>query len=413
MASIALLGIVLALLLAPAAWAAAPLLFRDVRIFDGSRFEASTCVLVIDGRIASVGPGLSAPDGARIIEGRGRTLLPGLIDAHTHTLSAADPEQALRFGVTTELDMFTLPAIAGPLKLAAGNRADLRTSLVLATAPGGHGTEYGAPIPTLSRPEEAEAWVSARVAEGADYIKIVRDDGSAFGFVRPSLDDNTMRALIEAAHRRGKLAVVHISTPTEMAAAVRANADVIAHVATGGYPPQLWQALEASRAAVTPTLTVVLGSCLQPGAKLARDVRIASQLPPAALANLRAEIPRNPKDDGSACRALPGKVAALAKAGTTILAGTDALNPGTAHGASLHGELELLVEAGLTPGEALRAATSAPARVFRLGDRGRIAADLRADLILIEGDPARDITATRNLIGIWKLGVEASVRSAQ
>jgi imidazolonepropionase-like amidohydrolase len=87
-----------------------------------------------------------------------------------------------------------------------------------------------------------------------------------------------------------------------------------------------------------------------------------------------------------------------------ILAGSDAPNPGTAHGASLHHELELLVRAGLTPIEALRAATSAPARRFGLADRGRIAPGQRADLLLVAGDPTADILATRAIERIWKNG---------
>jgi hypothetical protein len=90
-----------------------------------------------------------------------------------------------------------------------------------------------------------------------------------------------------------------------------------------------------------------------------------------------------------------------------ILAGTDAPNPGTTHGASLHGELELLVGSGLSPVEALTAATSVPARVFHLKDRGRIAKGLRADLLLVRGDPTTDITATRDIVSVWKRGTEA------
>ena len=88
-----------------------------------------------------------------------------------------------------------------------------------------------------------------------------------------------------------------------------------------------------------------------------------------------------------------------------ILAGTDAPNPGTAHGLSLHRELELLVKAGLPPAPRSRAATSVPAGVFGLRDRGRIAPGLRADLVLVAGDPTTDITATRDIVAIWKGGV--------
>jgi imidazolonepropionase-like amidohydrolase len=97
-------------------------------------------------------------------------------------------------------------------------------------------------------------------------------------------------------------------------------------------------------------------------------------------------------------------VAALVAAGVPILAGTDAGNPGTAHGASLHRELELLVSAGMTPVQALRAATSVPARVFSLRDRGRIAPGFRADLVLVAGEPDRDILATRRIVGVWRNG---------
>ena len=98
-------------------------------------------------------------------------------------------------------------------------------------------------------------------------------------------------------------------------------------------------------------------------------------------------------------------VAMLAAHGVPILAGTDASNPGTTQGASLHAELELLVESGLTPLQALAAATSVPAARFHLADRGRIAPGMRADLLLVRGDPTHDIRATRQIDGVWRGGV--------
>jgi len=98
-------------------------------------------------------------------------------------------------------------------------------------------------------------------------------------------------------------------------------------------------------------------------------------------------------------------VARLAAAGVPILAGTDTPNPGTAHGASLHRELELLVGSGLTPQLALQAATSAPARVFGLTDRGVIEPGRRADLVLVDGDPLTDITHSRRITRVWRGGV--------
>ncbi|MEW6737805.1 MAG: amidohydrolase family protein [Acidobacteriota bacterium] len=102
---------------------------------------------------------------------------------------------------------------------------------------------------------------------------------------------------------------------------------------------------------------------------------------------------------------LPSASYQLRDAHVLILAGTDAPNPGTAHGLSLHRELELLVQSGLTPLEALASATSAPAQAFCFHDRGHIAEGVRADLVLVNGDPSVNINATRDIVGVWKLGV--------
>jgi hypothetical protein len=100
--------------------------------------------------------------------------------------------------------------------------------------------------------------------------------------------------------------------------------------------------------------------------------------------------------------------AALRKAGVPVLAGTDAGNPGTEYGVSLHHELASLVDAGLSPKEALAAATSVPATVFRLGKRGRIANGYKADLLLVDGNPLTDIAATRRIAEVWKDGESAA-----
>ena len=92
---------------------------------------------------------------------------------------------------------------------------------------------------------------------------------------------------------------------------------------------------------------------------------------------------------------------------------SDAPAPSLVHGLSLHRELELLVCSGLTPLEALVAATSEPARAFGFHDRGRIAVGKRADLLLINGDPTVNITATRDIVGVWKLGVRYSRYSGE
>src|SRR3981081_15498 len=150
---------------------------RDVRIFDGTHVIPKGQVWVQNGKIKAVGTDLKAPAAVRTINGEGDTLLPGLIDAHTHAFGNALKE-ALVFGVTTELDMFTSHEYAAQIKREQSegkdlDMADLRSAGTLVTAPHGHGTEYGMPIPTIASPDEAQAFVDARIADGSDYIKII------------------------------------------------------------------------------------------------------------------------------------------------------------------------------------------------------------------------------------------------
>jgi imidazolonepropionase-like amidohydrolase len=384
-------------------------LIRDARVFDGETVHARASVLIREGVIVEVAPELSVPSGALVVDASGLTLLPGLIDAHTHAFGDALRE-ALVFGVTTELDMFTEPGMAASMRAqqragGATGRADLFSAGVLATAPGGHGTEYGFAIPTITSADSAQAFVDARIAEGSDWIKIVHDDGALFGLNWPTIELPVLRALIDAAHRRERLAVVHVSTLRQAQEAIDAGADGLVHLFTDSLPPASFVETVRSRGAfIIPTL-VVLKSITGVGgaAPLVEDARIAPYLVPASAANLTQSFPASP--DAAQRYAIPLEtVSQLHAAGVPILAGTDAPNPGTAHGSAMHRELELLVEAGLTPVEAIRAATFEPARRFRLEDRGRIAPGLRADLLLVRGDPTTDIAATRAIEAVWKGG---------
>jgi imidazolonepropionase-like amidohydrolase len=388
--------------------ATTPVAITNVRVFDGTRVIPKGTVVFQGDRIAAVGEKVQPPRGAQVIDGTGQTLLPGFIDSHTHAWGDA-LERALVFGVTTELDMFTDPSFARQMreeqaKTGAPGRADLYSAGYLATAPGGHGTEYGMPVPTLTRPEEAQGWVDARVAEGSDYIKIILEDGSPYGRQIPTLDPATLKALVQAAHKRGKLAVVHISTEDAAKEAIEAGADGLVHIFTDRAPePGFAELVKSHKAFVTPTLTVVESTTgTASGKALPDDPRLGPYIKSDEATNLRRGFPARKLDFQNALAA----VRQLAKAGVPILAGTDAPNPGTAHGASLHRELELLVSAGLSPTAALAAATSTPARIFGLQDRGRIAKGLRADLVLVKGDPTADVTATRDIQRIWKAGHE-------
>lgn len=393
------------------AQSAAPMVFRNVRVFDGARMLSARDVLVQDGRIARLGQRLAAPAGATEVDGRGKTLLPGFIDAHTHTYGD-NARPALAFGVTTELDMFSVPETgrAARAEQAAGralDRADLYSAGVLVTAPGGHGTEYGISIPTLTSADSAQAFVDARLAEGSDYIKLVYDDARSYGRTIPTLTPEVMRAVIAATHRRGKLAVVHVGDLAGARAAVDAGADGLVHLFVDREPdPEFGRFVARHSAFVIPTMTVLMSiTGVGGGAPLATDARIRPYLPPEDSTTLTTGFPRRPNLPPVSYAAAESTVRQLVAAGVPVLAGTDAGNPGTAHGSAMHREVELLVKAGMTPLQALAAATSVPATAFRLRDRGRIAPGLRADLLLVEGDPAADITATRAIAGVWKQGV--------
>jgi len=392
--------------------AAKPVLIEHVRVFDGNRVIDSASVLVEGGLIRSIGANIARPAGAEVVDGAGKTLLPGLIDAHTHTIGEASLEQAPVFGVTTDLDMFTDPSAAARVKTQQRegkllDYADLRSAGYLATAPGGHGTEYGIKVPTLTKPEEAQAWVDARIAEGSDYIKAVYDDALEYGTGKPTptLSKETLRALAAAAHKRGKLMVVHIGTLQQAMDAIDAGADGLAHLFVGPVSdPGFGKLAAAHHIFVVPTLSVLQTICATSfDSQLADDSRLKPYLPPAEITALKAQFGLTAK---ISCAGADEAVRQLKAAHVPILAGTDAGNPGTTQGASVHGELELLVRAGLTPVEALHAATAAPAVAFHLEDRGQIAVGKRADLVLVNGDPTTDIRNTRDIAAVWKAGHE-------
>jgi imidazolonepropionase-like amidohydrolase len=387
-----------------------PIWIEHVRVFDGTRVLENSNVLVEGGLIRSVAANIPRPVNATVIDGTGKTLLPGLIDAHTHTIAEALLQQAPVFGVTTDLDMFTDPATAARIKKEQRDGklldfADLRSAGYLATSPGGHGTEYGIAVPTLTRPEEAQVWVDARIAEGSDYIKVVYDDGIEYGVdkPRPTLRKEVLKALADAAHKRGKLVVVHIGSLQQALDAIDAGADGLAHLFIGpASAPDFGRIAAAHHIFVVPTLTVLNTICATSfDSDLADDSRIKPYLLPSEVAAMKASFGLPAK---LSCDGANEAVRQLKAAHVPILAGTDAGNPGTTQGASIHGELELLVHAGLTPVEALHAATAATAAAFHLDDRGQIAAGKRADLVLVNGDPTSDIRRTRDILAVWKAG---------
>lgn len=398
-------------LAAPVTASTGTFIVKDVRLFDGSGVVERTSVLVRDGKITDIGADLSAPVGATVVQGAGRTLLPGFIDAHVHAFGDA-LARALVFGVTTELDMFTDHQQAAQWrreqKSASGapTRADILSAGTMVTAPKGHGTQFGMPIPTLDSAADAVAFVDARIAEGSDFIKVVYNPSDAFGLSRPSIDEATLRAVIAAAKARSRLVVVHIGSVAAAETAIAAGASGLVHI-FGDQPPPTDFGSRANKADsfVIPTLSVIESATGVPGSEaLTKVPAFAPYLTAAERDALRVSFPVRPGSQIRLQHALDA-TRQLYAAGVPILAGSDAPNAGTAHGVTIHRELELLVQAGLPTAAALAAATSVPARAFGLADRGRIVPGLRADLVLIGGNPLADITATRQIEAVWKGGV--------
>jgi imidazolonepropionase-like amidohydrolase len=381
----------------------------DVRVFDGSRLLESATVLIADGRIERVGADVVIPDEATVVDGRGRTVLPGLIDAHVHAYGNARAD-ALRMGVTTMLDMFRSPSdqpmvINQRQSLQATNQADLFSAGYLATAEGGHGTQYGLPVPIPESPEAADAWVAQRLAEGSDYIKIVIEDGSKWTRPLPTLDRAMVRALVDAAHDRDVLAVAHVSTQASAKMAVEAGVDGLVHLfADQPVDDEFIEMASEAGIWIVPTTPVLAASHGQSVPDwLTNGDHAEGRISPQQQTMLAQSFP------GSGMRSARWPVVfdnirKLHEAGVPLLAGSDAGNPGTAHGPSLHHELALLVEAGLTPAEALRSATGLPAREFGLEGRGCLKPGCRADLVVVDGNPLEDIRHTARIAAVWKNG---------
>ncbi|MEJ2888815.1 amidohydrolase family protein [Actinomycetospora aeridis] len=393
------------------------------RVFDGNDVLGVASVSVEDGVITAVRPGAQETGD---VDGRGMTLLPGLIDAHVHLRGAGNLGQDLRHGVTTVLDMFSAPPqFTAVLRGRAATRtdeADLRSCGLMAGAVDGWPAVIVPPdpsgwhMPGLSAPEDAEQFVTERVREGSDYIKVFVENPADVD--RPVLSPETVTAVCAAARAHGLLTVAHAPTCWAFRAAIEAGVDVLTHVPLDGpLDDAIDDDTDLTGLVVCPTLAMMRARAdARSTDDLLADPRLLAgldrEVADALRAGDRGHVPVSDRPGTSYAHAADN-VARLAEGGAAILAGTDANDvPGHAaavlHGASMHLELELLVRAGLSPRAVLRSATSLPAGVFGLADRGRIAPGQRADLLLVAGDPLTDITATRDVRGVWRSGVRLS-----
>lgn len=354
---------------------------HDVRVFRDGALSAPTEVSVVDGRITP-----TAQPGAIRIDGRGAALLPGFVDTHAHVGSRQQLLAYGRWGVTTVLDMGTADWAETERLRQLDGVASLLSAGAVACAPNGAAVRrMGYPAGSaVHGPADAARFVADRARDGVDYIKIVLEERLPFQ-PRP-LDEATVTALVRAAHQAGLLVCVHATSVKSFQLASRAGADVLTHAPLAGtLTPEQARDLRRRGVAISPTLIMMK--------------KLVEHFP----------APIKPK---SITHAHPVQlVKTLHAVGATIVVGTDSNSDPTApntieHGASLHEELALLVEAGLSPADALEAATAAAADAFQLADRGRIAPGMRADLVLVDGDPTIDILATQNILRVWVAGEE-------
>ena len=390
------------------------ILLRPARVFDGvdPRPREGWSVLVRGDRIEAVGPALAPPAGARIIDLPGTTLMPGLIEGHSHLFlhpynetswddQVLKEPQALRTaravnharatlmaGFTTVRDLGTEGAGYADVGLrraieegiVPGPRMIVATRALVATssyAP--QSADPETPVPQGAEEADGEALVTAarrQIGRGADVLKLYADYRLRPGEgATPTFTMEEMRAAAAAAHQAGRHVAVHASTPQGMRNAILAGADTIEH--GNGGTAEIFRLMKRNGVALCPTLA-------------ATD----------SIARYRGWNGSAPEPE--AVREKKASFAAALAAGVTMCMGGDV-------GVYAHGEnareMELMAAYGMRPADVLIAATSGNARLFRVADRlGAVRPGLLADLIAVEGDPAGDLAALRKIRLVMKGG---------
>ncbi len=413
----------------------------DVMIVDvdGGHVVGPRTVLVEDGRIASIDAtgAVRIPDSAQRVDGRGRFLIPGLTDMHVHlfNLSSRRPPNDWSFamyvanGVTGVRDMRSdAPSILLVKRWrTAVDNGQLVAPRVLATGMAVHGKSV----------EDAAAGVDAAAAAGADFIKVFSDVPSTHW--RAILVEARSRslsvvghvpatvALLEAA-KLGQRTSEHLTQAYEACSAVEARIleerqglddDALMSRSSAqearvldtfdqGVCRRMAKALAATGQVQVPTLVLADEDAFAQGAPQGDDSRWRLLRPDEQVRWQRFVAEYTKEDATLANRRWPIArriVSIMHQAGVPIMAGTDSPMPGVYPGFALHEELQLLVDAGLRPLDALRAATLEPARFLHIEDvSGSVAVGKRADLVLLDADPTKDIRNTQRIYAVLLAG---------
>ena len=353
----------------------------------GAALLADATIVIRDGSITAVGPRaqVEVPADAREFDATGLTILPGLWDMHAHASQIEWGHAYLAAGVTTARDLGGEMRFLTAFRDAIAEGRGLGPMLVLAGIVDGRDSLTFGPV-TATTPAEGRRVVEAYQAAGFLQMKL---------YTR--LQPEVVRAIVDRAHELGMTVTGHIPRSMSLEEALAAGMDGVAHLPIGNASPEARQRAIAVlvRYGTVVDPTMVWGELLGRSAETA----IASFEPGidtvAAPLMLNYQTASSNRDEASAADRLRDRLAlvkAVHDAGVPIVAGTDGAVPGY----SVLRELELYVAAGLTPMEAIQAATSVPARVMGMDDWvGTVLPGKRADLLIVEGDPLQDISNLR------------------
>jgi imidazolonepropionase-like amidohydrolase len=420
--------------------AASVLVINGANIWDGvGRTSINDGVVVVsEGRIQAIGsrPAVKIPRDATIISASGKTLIPGLINAHGHVGMTrglkAGPEnygeenilaqlrQYARYGVTTVLSLGTdfeaMFKLRGPAGANEAPRATVFTAGRGFTGKAGYPAVLpgNAGVPReVDSVEEVRASVEELSRQKVDMVKIwVDDHWGHYKKIRPEL----YRAIIAESHKHGLRVMAHLFYLDDAKQLVAAGLDGMAHsIRDKEVDDALIKDLRAKKTFAVATLVREESTFVyaQPPAFLDEpffnrwvDPNIVAQIKdPAYGARVKAD-PDFSKYPGQ-LKMGQKNLKKLFDAGVTIVFGSDSGPPARFQGFFEHRELELMVEAGLTPLQALQIATSKTAEALRIsGDFGSLAKGKRADMILLDADPLVDIRNTRKINKVWIGGRE-------
>ncbi len=350
-------------------------IIKDVKLFDGSKIIEHTTVKIVGDNIEQISPNVELDENFELIDGTGKTLIPALSNAHVHAWSVLALSQAAKAGVLNIMDMHGLEKFQQNMKALRDSTAYARYFVAgyAATAPEGHGTQFGFPVPTLEKPEDAKAFVAERMEAQVDYIKIIVEP------YRASLSHETVAEIIKEAHKANLKAVVHVSRLEDGIKVLENNADGLVHIwwDKSIESEQLQKLAENKDFFIIPTLLTTLKAFESMGAN--SESYLSKQ-------ELLAEIKK------------------LHDAHIPILAGTDPPNLNINYGTDLYEELFLLKEAGLSNIDVLKTATSNVSEAFGLKTIGYLKENYVADMLLVHGDPTQDLQEIKNIELIWKAG---------